>query len=68
MYEGNLFKGLMTIVGMTNWLATSMSGSYLPKRVPTLRDILQHEINSLNYKFISRYITIYEAEEFLNKE
>ena len=67
VYDGNLFKGLMTTVGITNWLATSMSGSHLPKRVPTLRDILQHEKSTANYKFISRYITIYEAEEIFKQ-
>lgn len=69
VYDGNIFKGLITTVGITNWLATSMSGSHLPKQVPTLQDILQHEKNaaSANYKFISRYITIYEAEEIFKQ-
>ena len=61
--EGDVFQGLVTTVGITNWLATSMAGTHFPRRTPILQDILHHEKNEVNYKFISRYITIYEAEE-----
>lgn len=67
VYEGNEFQGLITTVGITNWLATSIIGPRLPKHIPTLHDILQHEKNEVNYKFISRYITIYEAEEIFKQ-
>ena len=63
VYDGQRFQGLLTTVGITNWLASSMIDTDLPKSIPTLRDILQHEKNERNYKFISRYMTIYEAEE-----
>ncbi|MEG0258802.1 MAG: CBS domain-containing protein [Lysinibacillus sp.] len=63
VYAENEFKGLITTVGITNWLATAMAGNQIPKRIPTLHDILSHEKKRVNYKFISRYITIYEAEE-----
>lgn len=63
VYEGRQFKGLVTTVGITNWLAKSMQGQYLPKHVPTLRDILHHEKGEVNYRFIGRHMTVYEAEE-----
>ena len=63
VYDGQQFQGLLTTVGITNWLASSIIQTNIPKSVPTLRDILQHEKNNRNYKFISRYMTIYEAEE-----
>ena len=63
VYKGKSFQGLLTTVGITNWLASSMVYTKLPQAVPTLADILQHEKNEVNYKFISRYMTIYEAEE-----
>ncbi|MEG0439758.1 MAG: hypothetical protein RR587_11045, partial [Solibacillus sp.] len=40
VYEKHVFKGLVTTVGVTNWLATSMAGSRLPQHIPTLEDIL----------------------------
>lgn len=67
VYSNDQFKGLVTTVGITNWLATVMGGNQVPKRVPTLHDILMHEKNKVNYKFISRYITIYEAEEIFKQ-
>jgi len=44
-----------------------MGGGHLPKGIPTLHDILMHEKNRVNYKFVSRYITIYEAEEIFKQ-
>lgn len=35
----------------------------LPNQIPMLKDILQHEKNVQNARFISRYMMIYEAEE-----
>ena len=42
VYKNKEFKGLLTTVGITNWLASSMKGIHLPKQVPTLGDILHH--------------------------
>lgn len=67
VYEGKVFRGLVTTVGITNWLASSMAGVQLPKQIPTLHDILHHEKHEVNYQFISRYITIYEAEEIFKQ-
>ncbi|GLC90184.1 CBS domain-containing protein [Lysinibacillus piscis] len=67
VYNQEQFKGLVTTVGITNWLATTMTDNQLPKQIPTLQDILLHEKKRVNYKFISRYITIYEAEEIFKR-
>ncbi len=32
VYNGNTFQGLVTTVGITNWLATSMVGTHFPKK------------------------------------
>lgn len=53
VYDGEVFQGLVTTVGITNWLATSMAGTHFPRRTPILQDILHHEKNEVNYKFIS---------------
>ena len=44
-----------------------MAGVQLPKYIPTLHNILHHEKHEVNYQFISRYITIYEAEEIFKQ-
>ena len=67
VYKGQEFQGLLTTVGITNWLASSMLHTDLQKFMPTLADILHHEKNETNFKFISRYITIYEAEEIFKQ-
>ncbi|WP_274308767.1 CBS domain-containing protein [Solibacillus daqui] len=63
--ERKRFQGLVTTVGITNWLATTITGAKLqvPNHMPIVKDILQHEKNKKNYQFISRFLTIYEAEE-----
>lgn len=67
VYFNKQFRGLITTVGITNWLASKMGGDHLPKGIPTLHDILMHEKNRVNYKFVSRYITIYQAEEIFKQ-
>ncbi|ATP38695.1 hypothetical protein CSE16_00865 [Solibacillus sp. R5-41] len=44
-----------------------MAGARLPQHTPTLEDILHHENNDRNYKFSSRFMTIYEAEEIFKQ-
>lgn len=65
--ERNQFQGLITTVGITNWLATSLTGPQRQNRVPKLKDILRYEKNVKNYQFISRNMTIYEAEEIFKQ-
>lgn len=67
VYEGNEFKGLVTTVGITNWLATNLTDDYQIGEMPTLGDILRHEKNRINYKFVSRFITVYDAEEIFKQ-
>lgn len=67
VYEGTEFRGLITTVGITNWLATSVTSNQIPNYIPTLNDILSHEKNRVNYKFVSKYITIYDAEDIFKQ-
>lgn len=67
VYEGQEFRGLITTVGITNWLASNLSDNHKIDEMPTLRNILEHEKNRVNYKFISKYITIYDAEDIFKQ-
>lgn len=66
VYEGDEFRGLITTVGITNWFASNIENNQIDE-MPTLGDILRHEKNRINYKFISKYITIYDAEEIFKQ-
>ncbi|QBK24723.1 CBS domain-containing protein [Ureibacillus thermophilus] len=63
VYEGRDFQGLITTVGITNWLADIANHKILVYEMPTLRDILNYEKKRVNYRFISRYLTVYHAKE-----
>lgn len=63
VYRGKEFKGLVTTTGITYWLAKSMVNKEMPKYMPTLQNVLQFEKDQVNYKFVSRYLSIYEVIE-----
>lgn len=63
IYDGKNFKGLLTTVGITNWFAERVYQGKRTRKMPTMGDILKHEKRKVSYKFISRYATVYEAEE-----
>ncbi|KGR89753.1 hypothetical protein CD30_15500 [Ureibacillus massiliensis 4400831 = CIP 108448 = CCUG 49529] len=68
VYAKEEFKGLVTTVGITNWLASTIEAEqHIPNKRWSLNDILHHEKNRVNYKFVSRYMTIYDAEEMFKQ-
>ena len=67
IYEGKQFRGLLTTVGITNWFANRINHGKLSHKMPTIGDILEFEKRRVNYKFISRYMTVYEAEELFKQ-
>lgn len=67
IYDGEEFKGLITTVGITNWFAAHINANNQIFEMPTLGDILHHEKNRINYRFVSKHITIYDAEEIFKQ-
>ncbi|WP_016837580.1 CBS domain-containing protein [Ureibacillus thermosphaericus] len=67
IYEGKEFQGLVTTVGITNWLADVANHKILVYEMPTMKDILLYEKKRVNYKFISRYLTVYHAKELFKE-
>ena len=67
VYAGDSFKGLVTTAGITYWLAKSMVNKELPKYMPTLSNVLNFEKNQVNYKFIARSTSVYEAVEIFKE-
>ncbi|NLY79247.1 MAG: CBS domain-containing protein [Lysinibacillus sp.] len=67
IYDGRDFRGLITTTGITNWLAEATNTQMPLYEMPKLDDILSYEKNRGNYKFISRYMTIYHAKELFKQ-
>lgn len=67
VYDGNKFQGLVTTVGITNWVATSMEGAHFSKHIPLLKDLLPYEKNEQSYQFISSSMPIYEAVDIFKR-
>lgn len=63
VYEGRDFQGLITTVGITNWLADVANQKILVYDMPTIKEILNYEKKRVNYKFVSRNLTVYHAKE-----
>lgn len=72
VYEEDEFKGLLTANGITNWLAETVDEDLLSREETTLDQLIDYEEGTENYKFVSRDLTIYEAEDIfkdqVNKE
>lgn len=72
VYDEEEFKGLLTANGITNWLAETVDDDLLSREETTLEDMLSYEEGTENYKFVSRDLSIYEAEDIfkdqVNKE
>lgn len=67
IYDGRDFKGLITTTGITNWLAEATNQQMPLYEMPTLDDIINYEKNRDNYRFVSRYMTIYHAKELFKQ-
>ncbi|WP_391206255.1 CBS domain-containing protein [Psychrobacillus sp. L4] len=63
VYDGTEFKGLITPVGITMWLASTVDSASFSRKKTTLGEILTHENGRENHQFIGRNASVYEALE-----
>lgn len=63
VYEENLFSGLVTKKGITNWLAKHVEERMLSLLDVSLLEILSSEGGAGSYQFIDRATSIYGAKE-----
>ncbi|TQR17320.1 CBS domain-containing protein [Psychrobacillus vulpis] len=63
VYNGNDFQGLITPVGITMWMASTVDSESFSRKKATLGEILAHENNRENHQFISQHASVYEALE-----
>lgn len=67
IYQNDRFLGIITPRGMTRWLADAMGKGRIPWKKTTMGDILKHESNGNNYRFIASKTPIPEAEEIFKE-
>ncbi|HLG27045.1 MAG TPA: CBS domain-containing protein [Paenisporosarcina sp.] len=62
VYDGNVFVGLLTAVGIMFWLANHVEKENISWEI-TVESTLQHEKKKENHLFVPRDMSIFEAEE-----
>ncbi len=67
VYDGDEFKGLLTSVGVTMWLASTVEKEVISREMTTLGDMLTHEVSEKNHRFIPKETSIYEAQEIFKR-
>jgi len=67
VYDGDTFKGLLTSVGVTMWLASTVEKEVISREMTTLGEMLNHEVSEKNHRFIPKETSIYEAEEIFKQ-
>lgn len=68
VYEGESFAGLLTENGIAHWLAHAAENNLKNLFHQTIDNILVYEKVKVNYKFISKHTTVYEAEDIFKNQ
>ncbi|RPF53304.1 CBS domain-containing protein [Aquisalibacillus elongatus] len=68
VYDKEEFKGLLTANGITNWLAKTVEEDLLSREETMLSELIEYEEGTDNYHFVSRDVTIYEAEDIFKEQ
>lgn len=63
VYIGKTFKGLITPVGITMWMASKVDSESFSRKRTMLSEILAHESNRDNHRFIHAQTSVFEAVE-----
>jgi len=67
VYNGTVFVGLLTAVGIMFWLANNVEKGRDISWEMTVEIPLKHERKEENHKFVPREMSIYEAEELFKE-
>lgn len=67
IYDGEEFAGLITSGGIARWLIQTREEETISREITTMRDILQHEKDGRNHRFIASATSVYEAEEIFKE-
>lgn len=67
IYKKGHFQGMITPKGLVRWLANAMGKNRIPWKKTTMGDVLRHEMNGNNYRFVASKTPIQEAEELFKE-
>ncbi|TQR17803.1 CBS domain-containing protein [Psychrobacillus soli] len=67
VYDGTQFKGLITPVGITMWMASMVESKDFSRSRATLGEILAHENDRENHQFVAKQESVYEALEIFKE-
>lgn len=67
IYEKGSFKGLITAVGITYWLAGQSTEDSISREIPTLSDVYNYEKRKESFEFVRRDLSVYEAEDYFKR-
>lgn len=69
IYNGAEFMGLLTMRGISNWLAEAVrQGNTITVEQTEVSDVLRYEENGSKYDFIRASATLYDAAELFKKQ
>lgn len=67
IYEKGEFIGLITAGGIARWLVQTQDEGVISREMTKMRDILKHEKDGRNHRFIASNTSVYEAEEIFKR-
>ena len=69
IYKGSEFVGLLTVRGISNWLAeAALDGNAISVENTKVSDVLRYEENAYNFGFIRASLTLYDAAEQFKRQ
>lgn len=67
VYENGVFSGLITGGGIARWLVETQDEKVISREITRMQDILKHEKDGRNHRFIASATSVYEAEEIFKQ-
>lgn len=67
IYQNGKFKGLITAADITYWLAGHSTEDAIPREIPTLSEVYDHENRNVSFEFVDKDLSVYEAEDYFKR-
>lgn len=67
IYQDGKFTGLITAADITYWLASHSTEDTIPREIPTLSEVYNHENRNESFEFVDRDLPVYEAEDYFKR-
>ncbi|MFC5602720.1 CBS domain-containing protein [Sporosarcina koreensis] len=67
IYQNGKFTGLITAADITYWLAAHSTEDTIPREIPTLSEVYNHENRNESFEFVDKDLSVYEAEDYFKR-